>query len=104
MVSHVKQQIQSVLEQFPEDTQLELLQGVLKNLLNTEVPVRLEPVVAKTTRGRPSLTNRRLPSKFENVEKGMKRKSKGKGKRPKKRAKVSGIVLGFWGFSNVLVC
>ena len=39
MVSHVKQQIQSVLDQFPEDTQLELLQGILKNLLNTEVPV-----------------------------------------------------------------
>ena len=94
MVSHVKQQIQSILEQFPEDTQLELLQGILKNLLNTEVPVRLEPVVATTRRGWPSLTNCRLPSKFKNVEKGIKqrerldkRKSKGKGGRPKKRAK-----------------
>ena len=95
MAKHYVAQMLASLHLFPDDRRIELMKGIIENLSKVPNEPRLEPLVATRIRGRPSLSTRRLPSKFEIVDQNLKaherlakRKGKGKGKAPSKRRKV----------------
>ena len=91
-------QLQATLDQFPEHKRIELIDKFVNDLLKTPQEEWHEPKVATSSRGRPSLTSRRNPSKFEIVEREVKkrdkifkRKAKEMAKKGKKKQRVSVI-------------
>ena len=97
-VAQAHEQLTLVLGRLPEDRQIELLDQFIQTVLNLPVVPWLEPEVAIKTCGQPS--SKRLPRKFETVEKEVRDQNrkkkcslKAKERRLSKRSKVGAPII-----------
>ena len=74
--SQAQLQVNAALEQFPEDVAIKQLCKFAEELNELPNEPRLEPLKLINKQGRPSNSTKRLPSKFEVVEKEFKAKAR----------------------------